>query len=72
MNEVDLEKRFPFVPWREAITVHGPDGVPRCGCRFCIALFGLEASAIVRLPRNHSEFIDHFNACHLPILNEQS
>jgi hypothetical protein len=68
MNELDLERNFPGIPWREPILVTGADA-GGLGCRFCIALTGLKAEEIPGLPQDRAAFTDHMARHHLPNLN---
>lgn len=63
-TETDLERRFPFIPWRSPLPARRPDGISGLACRFCIALRGLKAREIGALPQTESEFERHMREAH--------
>lgn len=66
MGELELKVRFPSVPWREAvpITVAGNPPTTGLGCRLCIAMKGLKAAEVGKLPQTAEEFKKHLDECH--------
>lgn len=65
MTEIELQKRFPSIPWREALPVRltngGGEGL---GCRLCIAMYGLHGSQVAALPHTKDEFDQHMKEKH--------
>jgi len=50
MNDKDWERTFPFIPWREPISITVVAGIHRWVCRFCIQRHGLKAVALAECP----------------------
>ena len=64
MNEADLEKHYPSIPWREPLPTKCADGTSGLACRFCIAMEGLRGHEIKDLPQTEAEFEKHMKAKH--------
>ncbi len=64
MNEADLERLYPSIPWREPlpVTVEGVSGF--LACRLCIGLYGMTGSEAVRMPKTMEEFKKHLAEKH--------
>jgi hypothetical protein len=56
-------RETPAIPWREPWPAHclGASGL---ACRMCVAMYGLHASEIAKLPQNAQEFEVHLQECH--------
>lgn len=59
-----LERRFPEIPWRTPLRVTRTDGAAGWACRFCIAAYGLKASAIPELAQSPEEVLEHLEREH--------
>ncbi len=66
-TEAQLEDAYPWIPWRDPVTVQTPAAGTEFGCRFCIAIFGLKGEEVPMLPKTREEFDTHMKEMHTPL-----
>jgi hypothetical protein len=63
--EVWVAKKYPWIPWREPISISTPGRGSGLGCRICIAHVGIKGWQVETLPQTREEFQAHLDAVHL-------
>jgi AhpD family alkylhydroperoxidase len=63
MTETELEQRYPWIAWREPIPISA-GSAHGLGCRFCVAMHGLQGKNVGHLPQTPEEFAFHMNLYH--------
>ena len=61
---LDLEKRFPDIPWREPLPIKVIGGKQKFACRLCIGQFGIKGTDIGALPTTHEAVLEHLEEIH--------
>lgn len=66
MNEKDLQRLYPYIPWRQPVRVHlFGQKVQRYCCRICIARFGIKRRDIITFGfRTRRDFEQHLEDVH--------
>ncbi len=64
LTEAELEQRFPAIPWRESLPICTTAGESGLACRLCVAMYGLHARDVSRLPQTREEFDAHLALMH--------
>lgn len=66
-REQELEEQYPDIKWREPVILVGiHTGTQRFGCRFCIAMHGLKAGELFKLPLVAEAIERHIEKEHPP------
>jgi hypothetical protein len=60
----DLERDFPWIPWREPIPISTVGRGHGLGCRVCIASKGIRGAEVEFLPQTPKEFAEHWERWH--------
>lgn len=63
-SETDLEANYPSIPWRTPLPIHAANGASGLACRFCVAMGGLQGSAVAQLPQTPEAFAEHMKEKH--------
>ena len=62
---LEVERRFPSIPWREPLPVKLLDAsASGLACRICIAVRGLHGSEVGALAKTREEFDEHMKQEH--------
>jgi len=59
-----LALAFPWINWREPVSIMFTDGIRRYACRVCVAQRGLIGSQVPSLPTDPEEVRAHFASAH--------
>ena len=65
-RERELVQLLPAIDWIEPLPIQTFDGKSGLGCRFCIAIVGLQGRDVAKLPQTREEFDAHMKEHSMP------